>query len=245
VLGRLYRPPLRPPLSLLYRGNKVECPVCGGSFRRFAPTIRPAGPIRRNARCPGCGARDRHRYLWLYLQNRTSLFHDRLRVLHVAPERILERKLKTLPNLEYVSGDLDRPRATVKMDVTDIPFRDGEFDAILCSHVLEHVADDRKAMAELHRVLKPGGWAIILVPIKSSRSETFEDAGVTSPLERERLFGQADHVRIYGRDFKDRLEAAGFSVKHEDYARELGEDLARRYGLRRRSDFYLSVKPRP
>jgi SAM-dependent methyltransferase len=157
-MARLYRPPLGPPLSLLYRGDRVECPCCGRTARRFIPTITPVGPNRPNARCPHCGARDRQRYLWLYLERKTNLLVDRLRVLHFAPERIFEQRLGSRPNLDYVSIDLERPRATVKADITDLPFPDDSFDVILCSHVLEHVVEDRKAMRELFRVLRPDGW---------------------------------------------------------------------------------------
>lgn len=207
------------------------------------PTIRPVGPNRANARCPNCGARERHRHLWLFLQHKTNLLSDRLRVLHVAPERILEKRLKSQPNLDYVSVDLARRRATVKADITGLPFPENSFDVILCSHVLEHVVDDRKAMRELHRVLRPSGWAAIMVPIKWRRDQTFEDPTVVAPRDRERVFGQADHVRIYGRDFTSRLEEAGFRVSVEDYRRELGEERARRYGLRpRRPSNHLCVK---
>lgn len=143
-----------------------------------------------------------------------------------------------------MSADLSRPRARVHTDITAIPFLESSFDVILCSHVLEHVADDGKAMRELFRVLKPGGWAVLLVPVDSRREETFEDPTVVAPTERERLFGQADHVRLYGRDFPSRLEKAGFTVRVEDYRSELGEARARRYGLRpRRPDIHLCSKP--
>jgi predicted SAM-dependent methyltransferase len=242
-LRRLYHPPLRPPLSLLYRGDRVECPCCGQTARKFMPTVRPVGPNRPNARCPSCGARHRQRYLWLYLQRKTNLLVDRLRVLHVAPERIFEEWLGSRPNLDYVSTDLERPRAMVKADITDLPFADDSFDVILCSHVLEHVVDDRKAMRELYRVLRPGGWAVVLVPIDVSRSETFEDPTIVAPADRERLFGQDDHVRVYGRDFTARLEEAGFTVRVEDFTRELGESETQRYGLRRRKrDLHLCLK---
>lgn len=242
-MKKLYRPPLRFPLSLLYRGDCVECPFCGGTFRNFMPVVRPVGPNRASGRCPKCGARARNRHLWLYLKNKTNLLSDHLRVLHFAPERILEKELKSQPNLDYVSADLNRLRATVRADITEIPFPDASFDAILCSHVLEHVADDRKAMCELYRVLKPGGWAVLLVPIDSRRDETFEDPSIVAPRERERLFGLAGHVRVYGRDFPARLEKAGFIVRVEDYRRELGEARALRYGLRpRRPDIYLCSK---
>lgn len=207
------------------------------------PAVKPVGPNRARARCPNCGARDRQRRLWLYLENRTNLLSDELRVLHFAPEPVLEKLLRPRPNLDYVSTDLDRARALVKADITDLPFADDSFDVILCSHVLEHVLDDRKAMRELHRVLRPSGWAIVVVPISSRRPATFEDPAIVTPPARERAFGQADHVRVYGRDFKARLEEAGFAVSVEDYARELGDAGARRYGLRpRKPNLHLCVK---
>jgi SAM-dependent methyltransferase len=242
-MARLYRPPLGPPLSLLYRGDRVTCPCCGHTARKFMPTVLPVGPNRANARCPSCGARDRQRYLWLYLERKTNLLVDRLRVLHFAPERIFEEWLGSQPNLDYVSTDLERPRAMVKADITELPFPDDSFDVILCSHVLEHVVEDRKAMRELYRVLRPGGWALVLVPIDFSRSETFEDPTIVTPADRERLFGQDDHVRLYGRDFTARLEEAGFTVRVEDLRRELGESEARRFGLRpRQPDLHLCLK---
>jgi predicted SAM-dependent methyltransferase len=234
ALMKLYRPPLGPPLSLFYRGDRVECPCCGGTFRKFMPTIKPVGPNRARARCPSCGARERTRLLWLYLENKTNVLTEDLRVLHFAPERMVEKRLKSQPNVEYVSADIDPRRALVEADITDLPFADNSFDVILCSHVLEHVVDDRAAMRELYRVLTPRGWAIVLVPIASRRTETFEDPAIVAPEERERIFGQADHVRIYGRDFRHRLEQAGFVVTVADYRGELGEPLARRYGLRAR-----------
>lgn len=241
--ARLYRPPLGPPLSLLYHGDRVTCPCCGQSARKFMPTVLPVGPNRPNARCPNCGARDRQRHLWLYLERKTNLFSDRLRVLHFAPERIFEEKLRSRANLDYVSTDLARARADVKADITDLPFPDDSFDVILCSHVLEHVVEDRKAMRELHRVLRPGGWALVLVPIDFGREETFENPAIVAPADRERLFGQADHIRVYGRDFTARLEEAGFTVRVEDFRRELGETAARRYGLRpRKPDLHLCLK---
>jgi SAM-dependent methyltransferase len=242
-IARLYRPPLRPPLSLLYRGDRVECPCCGQRARKFMPTVLPVGRNRPNARCPNCGARDRQRYLWLYLERRTNLLVDRLRVLHFAPERIFEEWLSSRPNLDYVSTDLERERAMVKADITDLPFPDGSFDVILCSHVLEHVVDDRKAMRELHRVLRPGGWALVLVPIDFGRTETFEDPTILEPADRQRVFGQDDHVRVYGCDFSARLEEAGFTVRVEDFTNELSESETRRYGLRpRRPDLHLCLK---
>jgi SAM-dependent methyltransferase len=180
--------------------------------------------------------------LWLYLQKRTNIFSDRLRVLHFAPEFIIQKKLRSCPNLDYTSADLDSPLAMAKVDITNIPYAENTFDVILCSHVLEHIPDDQQAMSELYRVLKPGGWVLILVPFDTERAETFEDPNIVDPKERTRLFGQHDHVRIYGRDLMDRLERAGFTVNQEFYPRELGPVLAQRYGLLVEVDMFYCTK---
>ena len=224
--------------GLPYIGNRVYCPCCESHFRCF---IR-YGP-NRNGMCPRCGSLDRHRLLWLYLHNCTNLLCDRLRVLHFAPEVIIQKKLRSYPNLDYTSTDLDSPLAMVRMDITDIPYTVNMFDVILCSHVLEHIPDDHKAMSELYRILKPGGWALLQVPFDAERAGTFEDPTVVDPKERTRLFGQFDHVRIYGRDFMDRLERAGFTVHQEFYACELGPALAQRYGLLVELDTFYCTKP--
>lgn len=223
---------------LPYRGNRVYCPCCDSHFHRFIPY----GP-RRNGMCPRCDSLDRHRLLWLYLPDCTNIFRDRLKVLHFAPEATFQKMLCGAPNLEYTSADLDSPLAMVSLDITDISYTENTFDVILCSHVLEHIPDDRKAMSELYRVLKPGGWALLLVPFDAERSETFEDPNVVDPKERERLFGQFDHVRVYGRDFKDRLEHAGFTVRQEFYAQRLGPILARQFGLLVETDMFYCTKP--
>jgi SAM-dependent methyltransferase len=213
---------------LWLRGNRFECPCCGGRFRRF----QPHGVKRRqNARCPGCGALERHRLQWLFLKSRTNLYTDRLRVLHFAPEISLQRQLRKMQNLDYVSADLDSPRADVWFDICAIPYLADSFDVVLCSHVLEHVPDDRLAMRELCRVMKPGGWGIIQVPMDRSREDTFEDWSVTSEADRERVFGQRDHVRVYGNDYYDRLREAGFEVQRDTFVQELSPELIERYRL--------------
>ena len=215
-------------LAFAYRGDRVECPCCGGRFRAFLPF----GVVRReNARCPRCGSLERHRLLWLYLEQRTQLLHGGLTLLHVAPEALLAGKLERVPRLGYLSVDLESPLAMAHMDVTRLGLRDQSLDVILCLHVLEHVADDRAAMGEFLRVLRPGGWAILQSPVDEARAETFEDASVTDPAERERVFGQRDHVRIYGRDYLDRLRDCGFAVEDVPFAASLGPAAAQRYGL--------------
>jgi len=146
-----------------------------------------------------------------------------------------------MPNLDYISVDLESPIAMLKMDVTDLQFPDDCFNCTICYHVLEHVSDDKKAMAEIFRVLKPGGWAILQVPIL--RDKTFEDPSVKTPKDREKIFGQHDHVRAYGLDYKHRLKSAGFSVKVDDYVTQLGDDAIGRYGLMKNEDIYFCSKP--
>jgi SAM-dependent methyltransferase len=204
----------------------------------------PFGPNRRpGAACPGCFALERHRLLWLYLQSRTTLASAPLRFLHLAPEYILRKKLVKLPNIDYLSGDLAPGEAMVQMDITQIAYPDHSFDAILCSHVLEHIPDDRRAMRELRRVLRPGGWAILHVPLDPELDRTVEAPPGLSAEEREKSFGHHDHKRRYGRDYKERLEQAGFSVRVDCYARELGEQASKLFGLTMDEDIYFCTKP--
>ncbi len=192
--------------------------------------------------CPKCRCLERHRLLWLYLTQATDLFSSGHRsVLHVAPEPVLERRLRSAPNLHYVSADLHSPRVMCRADITCLPFKSDSFDVIICYHVLEHVADDRQAMGELFRVLKPTGWALLQSPIDVTRETTYEDAAAT-PQDRERLFGQHDHVRVYGRDYKERLEQAGFEVTVDGYVKSLPAELVRRYGLLLSEEIYVCTK---
>lgn len=214
--------------SLVYRGTNVECPCCRGMFRAFRPHR-----ARRGAKCPACGSLERHRVLWLYLEQRTNLMTAPLDVLHIAPEYSFRRRLRSQAHLDYLTADLDSPLADIQLDVTRMPFSDGSFDVVLCNHVLEHVSDDRAAMREIERILRPDGWAILLVPIERSRATTFEDPAIDSPEQRFEYYGQEDHARLYGLDYADRLAEAGFHVSVDDFGSELSEADIRRYGLRR------------
>jgi len=192
---------------LRHRGDAVECPVCGSRFDSFKAAWNRPGAL-----CWRCGAHERHRALWLYLEReRPELLAGARRLLHFAPEHALERRLGRLP-LEYVTADLDPAKGALQLDLLALDLPDGAFDAILCSHVLEHIDDDRRAMSELRRVLAPGGWCIVMVPLDLARSATYEDPSITEPAERERHFWQHDHVRVYARDIEHRLRAAGFEV---------------------------------
>lgn len=201
--------PLRRLRAVPYYGKGRFCPVCEKSSRRF----RPFGLVpREDAQCFHCGALERHRLLWLYVSRRTNLFDGKpKKMLHVAPELCFESILQQRLGDNYITADLFSPRAMVKMDITNIDYPDQSFDVIYCSHVLEHVQDDRKAMREFYRTLKSNGWAILLVPIAAE--ETFEDPSIIETEERLRVFGKEDHVRNYGPDYANRLRDAGFSVE--------------------------------
>ena len=206
----------RPLLRLVFFGRRRYCPLCASWTRRFLPH-GPAARRTDDARCPVCRSVGRHRLSWLYLER--LLDGTAKRVLHMAPEMSIGAALQRVPGIEYLSADLGSPHAMVKMDITATGVADDSFDLIYCSHVLEHVRDDRAAMREMFRVLKPGGRALIMVPIRSGA--TLEDPAVTDPAERERLYLQSDHVRFYGlEDLRERLAAQGFEVQ-VTFAREL------------------------
>lgn len=158
--------------------------------------------------------------------------------------RFFQKKCKALTNLDYISADISSPLAMVKIDITDIPLSDNRFDCIICYHVLEHIPNDQKAMRELFRVLKPGGWGILQSPVDLNRDKTFEDPNIVSPVERERIFGHKDHFRIYGRDYKDRLERVGFTVRLDNYIRDLENNIIKKYGLRKDEIIYFCSKPK-
>ena len=205
---------------------------------------------RLNCRCPRCRSRDKERLLYLYLVNDTGIFDQNVRLLHVAPERNLSKEFSKHRNIDYLTADIN-PNAgsgqmMVKMDITDIQYDDDSFDAIVCCHVLEHVLDDRKAISEFYRTLKPGGWAILQVPVSLSLDTTLEDPTVTTREERERVFGQANHVRLYGKDYKHRLEEAGFSVEEFEWTKsnERYGGPTNRYGLNENEVIYRACKPK-
>ncbi len=237
ISQRLRRSPVLKSALLLTRGLfflgwRFRCPVCGWPLRAF---VGRWGLVAGNddGYCPRCNAKARHRRLWLYLRERTNLFTaDRLRLLEVGPWWSLSRRFKRLDNIEFVGLDPEPcgPQVTLLGDVTQIPDEAGQFDAILCIHVLEHVDNDRQAMREMHRVLKHGGWAIVSVPLRLDRP-THEDPSITDPERRRQLFGEPGHVRYYGTDLRDRLETVGFTVRF-DPAHDVPGAVRRRYGLR-------------
>jgi SAM-dependent methyltransferase len=224
-----------PVLGLFYLGEGKECPVCGCKRRKFLPYgyVTP----RENALCPKCLSLERHRLLWLWLLRESDLGRGAMalpRMLHIAPEVALMRRFRKMyassPE-RYITADLESPLADMHFDVQQIPLKDGEMDVVICNHIMEHVEDDRRAMSELYRVMRRGGWGVILSPVELTRATTFEDDSITDEAERTRIFGQYDHRRVYGRDYADRLREVGFEVEDLDYAASLTADERARFAL--------------
>jgi len=220
---------VRPIISLYLKGTTYTDPIDGKSFKTFLPY--GYGKQRPNALSPSTLSLERHRLLWLYLKNKTDFFSTQKKVLHIAPEQCFLKLFKNQKNLSYTSADLYSPIADVKADICDLPFNDASFDIVFCNHVLEHIEDDKKAMGELYRVLKPGGMGIFQIPQELNLANTYEDFSITSKEDRKKHFGQYDHVRIYGRDYFDRLRAVGFKVNEVDYSKTISTEEITKYCL--------------
>jgi predicted SAM-dependent methyltransferase len=242
----------RPILAFLLRGKTYTDPIDGKHFSMFLPY--GYGTQRNNVLSPSTLSLERHRLLWLYLKNETDFFkseldsdpvhqnkirvrlrdtetNSALQVLHFAPEQAFYKLFRNQKNIEYTTTDLLSPLADVKADICNLPFSDNAYDVILCNHVLEHIPDDTKAMQELFRVLKPGGMGIFQIPQDLNRPVTFSDDSITDQKERAKIFGQYDHVRIYGRDYFDKLRSIGFEVNEVDYTANISADLVKKYCL--------------
>ncbi len=237
---------MTPVVGLLLRGKRFSCPLCDHSFRRLLPYGYVAS--RENALCPSCLSLERHRLLWLWMERESDLLKSYPRLLHIAPEVCLMKRLKRHYHSRrelYLTADLESPLADLHFDIQRTPLADSSFELVICNHLLEHVEDDRLALKELYRILKPGGRGILLAPIDYSRATTFEDNSITDPDERTRIFGQYDHLRIYGRDYPERLREAGFEAEEIDYSARLTPEERRRYALSEQDRIYQVSKPRP
>jgi SAM-dependent methyltransferase len=231
----------RPVLASFYSGNRFEDPIDGRTYKKLLP-YGYEGRQRENALAPATLSLERHRLMWLYLKEETDFFTASKKVLHVAPEQCFYGRFRKMKNLDYLTADLDSPIADVKMDIHDIQYPDNTFDVVFCNHVLEHVTNDIQCMSELHRVLKPGGFAIMQVPLDRTKSFTDEDPTLEDPEERKRRFGQYDHVRLHGLDYPDRLKKGGFSVTEIDYSKKISPELFDRYRLPKGELLYIGSK---
>ena len=220
---------VRPIIALSLKGNAFTDPIDGKSFRKFLPY--GYGKQRENALSPSTLSLERHRLLWLYLKEQTDFFTVKKTVLHMAPEQCFLPIFRKQANLEYTTADLYSPIADVKADICDLPFDENSFDVVFCNHVLEHIPDHTKATQELYRVLRPGGMGIFQIPQDLSRAITFEDDAITDQKERAKIFGQYDHVRVYGSDYFNKLRSIGFTVDEVDYTKKIAPEMVERFCL--------------
>lgn len=244
---------------MYYTGYKYHCNVCNSHVRTMLSNGLPFPVLKEldvvgaetipNDTCPICFSNGRARLLFEYIKRETGVLdsQSRARVLHVAPEYGIYSQLGAIATIDYVGVDLDVEKYAgttpiVRCDITSIGYGDASFDLIICSHVLEHVPDDRLAMRELFRVLKPGGIAILQVPVSASLEQTIEDPTLTDPRERERRFGQNDHIRIYGADYPTRLGSAGFRMDIFDPASHWGADTVKELRLNPRERVFVGRK---
>lgn len=228
-LGQFLLPKRFQPIGagIYWFGLRYQCSICGWRLRDFRPVA--CDPDSKDM-CVVCGALARHRFIWLYLKNKTNLYSTPLNVLHFAAEHCFSKRLSRLANINYTTADVAEGYMEV-LNLMDIQKPDATYDVVLCIHVLEHVEDDARAMSEIFRIMKPGGWAILNPHMDLSLEKTLEDPTVTSPEERRRLFNQEDHYRVYGRDLKVRLAKAGFEVHIVPYMDELPIELQKKYSL--------------
>ena len=233
---------VRPVLAFFLKGSNFTDPIDGKSFSSFLPY--GYGKQRNNVLSPSTLSLERHRLLWLYLKSETDFFTntENKKVLHFAPEQCFYKRFRNQKNIQYTTTDLLSPLADVKADICNLPFEDNSYDVIFCNHVLEHIPDDTKAMQELLRILKPNGMAILQIPQDLSRETTFEDNTITDKATRAKIFGQYDHVRVYGKDYFDKLRSIGFTVKEVDYTSALSENEVREYCLAKGEILPICIK---
>ncbi|MDZ7740893.1 MAG: methyltransferase domain-containing protein [Bacteroidota bacterium] len=259
TLGQKLRGLWQKALGTYYRGKRYHCPFCKNSFRKMLPggfdlpVIKEKHIIgagrRNNDVCPRCYSTDRDRLLYLFLQNKTDILKKKnVKLLHIAPAGAMKALLSVQDNIEYIMGTKHHQgfyysKDILIFDITNMDYPDNTFDVILCNHVLEHIEDDIKAMAELHRVLKPGGWAILQVPISYKIDKTYENPAILGEKDREAHFGQFDHVRIYGKDYFDRLGSVGFRViKSDPFQEDWGIENIEQYALNREEAVFMARK---
>ena len=222
--------------KVIYIGYRFYCPICKSRLRKFKPLLTKDYSRLGAKCCPVCNSMERHRWIWIFLNQKTDLFDGKhKKMLHIAPEKHFTVLFSKIPNLDYLSGDLEPGRGMERIDITDIGFPDKSFDVIFCCHVLEHVPDDLQAMREFYRVLTDDGWALLVVPITGEK--TFEDFAVKDSEQRRLVFNHPGHVRICGPDYKDRMISVGFSVTTAAPFDLLNQEQMRRFGLKKQIIF--------
>ena len=227
---------------ILYRGNNVECPVCEKKFSKFL-SYGSNVAHRENVLCPYDLTLERHRLMYLYLKQESNFFTgENLSVLHMAPEQCFIDRFKKQKNLNYLTADIESPIADLHFDLHEIPLEDNRFDVVFCNHVMEHVENPLQCMKELYRVMKKGGWALMQVPQDFNRDITYEDASITSPKELEKHFWQKDHLRLFGKDYPQWLQKAGFIVEEFDLNKHFDKNVINRFRLLQGEILYIAKK---
>ena len=229
-------------LRYKYAGNKVECPCCKSTFREFSPF---GNFKRKNSWCLKCQSLERDRLLWMYYENKTNLYKQPVKLLHIAPETLFFHQFIKQKNIDYHPVDIYPhlyPKGTKYFNLLEPDLPANSFDVIICNHVFQYIEDDKTAMKNIFNLLKPGGWAILQVPLDRSKAVTYEDKTITDPLEREKAFGLKEHVRFYGLDYADKLKAAGFTVKVDDYTAEFSNEDNYKYGFWQGDAIYYCTK---
>ena len=219
---------LKPIFELIFKGNNFRDPINNKSYSYFFPY--GYNKLRKNALSPGTLSLERHRLLWIFLQEETNFFNPNNKILHIAPEQCFYKIFKKKFD-SYTTSDLNSPLAEIKADICNLPFRENEFDYVLCNHVLEQVYDDEKAMREIYRVLKLKGNAILQVPINETLENTIDGRDTKDKNLRNKLFGQYDHLRIYGKDYYDKLIKVGFKVEKIDQTKKMDESSILKFSL--------------
>ena len=229
----------KPFFDIFFKGTKFSDPINNKSYSYFFPygyNIQ-----RKNALCPGTFSLERHRLLWLYLKKETDFFNSNNKILHFAPEQCFHKFFKSFFK-NYTTTDLNSPIVDIKADICNLPFNDNSFDYILCNHVLEHIYDDEKAMKEIYRVLNKNGIAILQVPIDINSNLTREGRDIDNKQDRNKLFGQYDHLRMYGLDYFKKLKNIGFKVKNENYLSNISQDEKDKYSLHNAGSIPVCIK---
>lgn len=229
----------KPFFDIFFKGTKFTDPINNKSYSYFFPY--GYNKQRKNALCPGTFSLERHRLLWLYLKKETDFFNSNNKILHFAPEQCFHKFFKSFFK-NYTTTDLNSPIVDIKADICNLPFNDNSFDYILCNHVLEHIYDDEKAMKEIYRVLNKNGIAILQVPIDINNNYTHEGRDIDNKQDRNKLFGQYDHLRMYGLDYFKKLKNIGFKVKNENYLSNISQDEKDKYSLHNAGSIPICIK---
>ncbi len=223
----------------LFFSKNVECLICGWKGYKFIPINCGNKIIYENYLCPNCDSHPRHRLLYLYLKKKLNS-RKNFELLHFSPQKCLKDYISNFSNINYLSSDFKIGKEMVDENIEKLTFKNNSFDVILCIHILEHINNDKKAISELYRILKPDGFAIIDVPINYNLKKTYENTNIILPEDRAIAFGQSDHIRLYGNDFKFLLRKEKFKVKIVHFYKNFNSKEIIYYGFEKNPIYYCT-----